>query len=803
MPGRSVDELKAEYVDGEWRSKFAEFADLMELLGDCIISDSYVVPDELNAAIKLSESGQSVLDRLTRKDKVNAKDARLMCALTLGHVDLYVDIDATDIEKVSAVLHEEVLHREIQFPYCWGRDLYDAYASTYEQEKDVLTNEETLRLLSLLPSGVVQYGWFTVGPYGIRRSLSNRSMPGRRRVAAYHCAVPSCQVVHPVMLQTGQNASINRDRGKLEGLLQSELDEPSDWWAFAEKLSGTAGARYGDQNVGVLLPLIADTLSDEELRHLVCELLDGDRGRLRKAIADFVSVAEARQFVESQSRAELLQLCLIASERSVSVAIDKLVRGKVIVIPRGEVRRPVINRQIRSGAFNLRAELGVHGVRFVSDDPGVAVLRERRLLSKLYLRDEPADVQELEWQLRGVDVEDLDERLEHYFRSSSPRASLERLVLARKTNMVTACHEVGIENGDGLSDSELIEAILWKLGFPLDIDEDPHAGFWERHERLSALAQSSTMGTSERFLEVAGPYFAGLEGILLDSLAYSSWALLSDHTKSDHPFSYDNAGDRAAGLALLQSAAGGKADESPYRPDFESERVELRNLIEGFRTLARHLDSCRDDRGPYERPESEYPDYDGKTELKRFVLRSTLPFLDLSRPSQDRILAGLTAISETLTAAEVFSVRNDYAHYRRNAPDIAKVERALDAVRLSVTRLENLGFCRLVFVPAAVKRDRWGHARHEFEGPRSSEHVFSRPTSLDWMGLPELDEAQYLMRAASFEDPNEVLRFTRRYDSHYSQIWNGFPDRRRSGPGVKPAEEGPSHESDVELAAGE
>ena len=307
---------------------------------ESIISDAYVVPDELNSLIRLSEAGQSVLDRLTRKDKVNPKDARLMCALTLGHVDLYVDIEATDIDRMSTVLHNEVLQREIQFPYAWGRDLYDAYASSYEQEKDVLTNEETLRLLNALPLGVVQYGWFTVGPYGVRRSLSNRSMPGRRRVAAYHCAVPSCQVVHPVMLQTGQNASINRDRGKLEDLLQGEPREPSDWWAFAEKLSGTAGARYGDQRVGVLLPLIADALSDEELRRLVRELLDGDRGQLRLAVASYLQIANAQAFVGLRSRAELLQLCLIASERSVSVALDKLVRDHAIHIPRLRSRFP-------------------------------------------------------------------------------------------------------------------------------------------------------------------------------------------------------------------------------------------------------------------------------------------------------------------------------------------------------------------------------------------------------------------------------------------------------------------------------
>jgi len=801
MAGRSVEELRAEFTNPDWRQKFAELSDLMELLGDCIIGDSYVVPDEVNSAIKLTESGHVALGQLTRKEKVNPKDARLMCALTLGHVDLFLDIDSTDLDRLVSALHREILERKIQFPFVWGRDLYDLYASNYEQEKDVLTNEETLKLLRDLPPGVAQYGPFTVGPYGLRRSLSTRGIHGQRRVAAYHCAVPSCHVIHPVMLQTGQGAAINRDRDKLEDYLQQDSNEPSDWWAFADSLSGSADARYGDQQVGVLLPLIGDALSDAELRSLVAEVLDTKGGHLRVALADFAVVKNAGDFVDQRSRAELLQLCLIANERAVQVALDQLVRKGTIGIPRGDVRRPVINRQIRSGAFHLRAELGTHGTRFVSDDPGLAVLRERRLLNKLYLRDKASDVQELEWQLRGVDIEDLDEKLESYFRTRTPQETLERFVLARKTNVVTACHEVGIDDADGLEDEQLIEAMLWKLGFPIDIDEDPHASFWVRHQQLSALAQSSTMGSSERFLEVANPYFTGLEGILLDSLAYTAWALMSDHTRSSRPFSYDDATDREAGLALLQSIADQEGKDGAFAPDFVSEKVELRNLIEGFRRMAKHLESCRSDPERYTRPPSELPDYDGKTSLKSFVLRSTLPFLDLSRPSQDRILAGMCSISEAMVAADVFSVRNDYAHYRRNAPDIAKVEHALEAVGRSITRLEHLGFCRIVFVPAAVKSDRWGHTRHEFIGPRSYEHIFSRPTTLDWMGLPELDEPQYLMRAASFDDPNEVLRFTRRYHSDYSSLWSSYPKRRRSGPGVKSTDGSPSHNEDVEVSA--
>ena len=797
---RSVEELKNAYDDNDWRARYVKFMNLVEILRDCIIADDYVVPDEFNSAIKLTEAGNIVLNHLSRKDKVNPKDARLMCALTIGHDDLFIDIDATDITELATAIDKELKNATIRFPYTWGRELYDAYSDLYEDEKDLLTNEETLRLLDKLPFGVFQYGEFAVGPYGLRRSQSHRSIPGRRRVGAYHCSSLTCPSIHSVTLQTGQNASINRDRHKIEDYLQGLPNDPADWWALADELSGLSDAHYGDRRSGVLLHLIGDALTTDELRALVAELLDGTRGNFRKAVSSFLSVRSAQSAVEPLGRAHLLQLCLIAEEDSLATALDKLVREKKVVVPRGEVRRPVLNRNVRSGAFGLRPELGQYGVRYVSSDLGLATLRERRLLSALYLRDSESDVAELEWQLRGSDIDDLDEKLESFFQTRAPKEALERLILARKTNVITACHDVGIDSDWIMRDTELVEALMWKLGFPVYDADDPHADFWARHERLWALTQSSAIGDSERFADSASPYFTKLEGILVDSLAFTTWALLVDHTRSSTPFAYDDAEDRAQGLALLQEAVPISASGHPV-PDYASEHVELRNLIEGFRTLARRLEQCADSREKYARPEDEFPPFDGKTDLKQFKLRSTIPFLDLSQPSQERIVTGLDQIGAAMLAAEVFAVRNDYAHYRRTAPDISRMEQALDAIRQSVTRLENLGFCRLLFTPALVSTDRWGTSRHEFLGPRSYEHIFARPTTLDWMGLPPLTEAQYLVRAASFGDPNEVLRFTRRYNSEFTSMWKGYPRRRRNSSGSADGEYGEASETEVEVAA--
>jgi hypothetical protein len=800
LTSRSVEELDAEYVDPDWRAKFVAFTDLMELLGDCTISDTYVIADELNAAIRLSEAGQAVQDKLTRKEKVNAKDARLMCALTLGHDELLVDIDGMDIDKLAEAIHLGIQERTIRFPFIYGRTLYDAYADLFEGEKEILTNEETLRLLDNLPSGVFQYGQYTVGPFGLQKSVSIRSISSSRRVPAYHCAVPSCQSIHPVALQTGNGAAINKDRDKITAILQSSAEEPSEWWAFAAKLNGLTASYYGDRRAGVLLPLIGDTLSDSELRNLIVELFDNTKGELRKHVSTFLEVHSSHDAASNLDRAQLLQVCLMAREESLSIAIDRLVHADAIHVPLGDVRRSVMNRGVHSGAFNLRAELGHFGVRFVSDDPGLALLRERRLLRKLYLMEPEGDAQELEWQLRGVDIEDLNEKLEHFFHTKSPEDALRRLVLARKSNMITACHELGIENDDELADEDLIATMLWKLGFPIHAEDDPHSEFWQRHERLWALTQSSTMGTSERFLEAAAPYFTRLEGLLLDSLAFTTWALLSDHTGNPFPFTYDDDEDRNDGLALLDSMRS-MEEKNDHSPHFSGNRVELMNLMEGFRTLASHLDACRAAREQYARPEKEFPEFDGKTDLKSFLLRSTLPFLDLSRPSQDRIIAGLTQVTTTLVAAGVNQVRNDHSHYRRTAPDVSRVEEALEAIRQSVTRIENLGFCRLLYSPSAVYTDRWGQRRHEFVGPRSYEHVFIRPTTLDWMGLPRLERAQHLVRSASFGDPNEVLRFTQRYQSEFSKMWEGFPNRRRRGPGTPAPEEVPTHQSGAKVSA--
>jgi hypothetical protein len=798
---RTAKQLASTYSDPAWRRRFVDLSDLLQILGDCIIPNTYSVPDDVGTTFFLTTRGSQMKDRLIRKEHVPGKEAHLMCALTLGHDELYLDIENTDPNRVKQFIETQLEDRKIHFPYSYGRTLYDTYGDMFEDEKDVLTIDETMRLIGKVPRGVFQYGKYIVGPFGILTSTSERHIQFSRVVPAYHCAQATCHAVHQVRLSTGYDAPINDERTKLHRLLDETSEAAADWWGLALEVEHYSHSFYAESHSATLAALIGDALSDTELRSLIEFLLDNTRGEFRGATTEIIGTGNATQLTQSLEREQMMQLVLLASESTISRALDALVRDNVIHIPRGEVRRPVTNARRRSGAFQLSPELGHLGVRFVSDDPGFASLRQRELLNRLYLRDSETDTEELDWQLRGFDSEDIDERLENFFRSTDPRAALSRMVLARKTNMIAACHYVGLEDAADLSDTSLVESILWKLGFDVRTEVDSHRTFWDLHQRISALTQSSRIsgiGESETFRGVASSFFTELEGVLADALAFATWVLLVDHTSEPHPFSYDDTSDRSTAFQRLQQAHDTSGNEVEDF-DFISDRTELYPLIRGFDILSKELDRVAMHPEDHTRDTDALPEYEGKTAIKRFLFRSRIPFLNLTPASQKRMKEGLHQVAAgLLRPVEVHQVRNDYSHYRRTSPEIERMAQALDAIAEAIRSLENLGVARLLCFPAGFESDGWGRSKHRFSGPRSIEHLFARPSKFDWMGLPALQTSQYIVRSAIFAEPNEVLRFTPRFVSDFSELWSNYPVRRRGGiPSSVSVEESGPHETNL------
>ena len=766
LVGATAEQLLDRFTDLKWRAKYVDITDLIEILRDCIIPDDYSIPDDLNEGFVLSEAGNAMKSRLIRKEEVPAKEAHLMCVLSIGHDELYIDVEQTDASAVAASIGRQIRDRELRFPFIYERALYDAFADAFEDEKDQLGSEETIRLLDSVPMGVFQYGRYIIGPSGVTESKYGRALKFSKRVPAYHCADPVCRELHPVVLSTGHNAEINAQRHKLVRVLESQPAPEADWSGLAFEISRLEESHFGNYWMAPVVTLIGDALSMEEVRAL-----------LRGIHPDEDADVEA-------TRPLALERALQTSDADLARQLDELVLCGDINVPLGEVRAPVSTAHLRSGAYRLQPQLGARGIRFVSGDRGLATLRERDLMRKIYPFDNDHERNELEWQLRSVDGVSLEGRLDEYLRTATPHAALSRLILSRHASAVAASEIAGIGDLEGVDDDELIARLAWKLGFEDADSEDGHALFWRQHERLSATVQSwlgASPGDNDELKGQASVYFASLEGILSGSLAFASWALLRDHSSAPRPFEYDDEDNHADGLSLLQGAYNEWATNSGEVLRFTG-RVTMYSLVRGFGTLAQALRAMDLNSDQFIRADKDLPDFARRSTLQVFPFRSRVPFLDLAVHSKKRIIEGLDAIEQTLNAKSLSAIRNDYSHYRRTSPELASMEAALEDVGQAIRAIENLGFGLNLCRPSAEVTDAWGRKSITFAGPRSMNHVFSRPSSLEWVGLPSLRKAQYLVRSAAFDDANEVLRFVRRYDSSFSRIWDDYPKPRRLSP---------------------
>jgi hypothetical protein len=765
MAGTSAKELLATHDDSEWRQRYADIVDLMDLLRDCIIGDDYAVPDAMNTIIALTDAGRDLKSRLIRQESVPGKVAHLLCALTLGHDKLFVDVMETDVDGLVKLISQQIIAGEIRFPFLYGRQLYDFFATEFDDEKGSLTNDETIQLLDAIPAGVFQYGRLVIGPSGIRTTTHRRSLRSSRLVPSYHCDDPVCRELHSVILTTGHNAGINTERGKLEVLLRAMPQAAADWSGLANEITRVGESYFGNSWTAPMVTLVGDCLSEAELRTLH-ERLSSE--------ADLLVFSSRENFLED--------LLVLFDDDRVCEAIDELVRSNEIAVPVGEIRRPVSTAHLRSGAFRLQPQLGANGVRFVSGDPGLPILRERDLFRRIYLDAGEAERHELDWQLRGIDGVSLEVRLDEYLRTEPPSDALTRLVLSGNASAVAASELAGAGDFEGERDDQIIARLLWKLGFDDRDPEDLHSEFWRQHEKLTAAVQS-WLGTGPSdtadFKGMASAYFSELEGRLEDSLAFAAWALLFDHSASTRPFSYDPDIDRPVGLELLDRYCRSESVASVDNLRFTG-RLTMYPLIRGYGVLSLILASVRSNRSDYARAAVDFPEYASTSALQNFPFKSLLPFLDISGHSQDRVLDGLREVERILADAGVGRVRNEYSHYRRTSPEVVSMAATLEAVGQAIRLIENLGFGLNLFTPSGNSTDKWGRTFVQFQGPRSLEHAISRPSSLQWAGLPRLSENQFLVRAAAFEDANEVLRFSRGYSSDFSSMWSNYPRPRRA-----------------------
>ncbi|KQW45054.1 hypothetical protein ASC77_19935 [Nocardioides sp. Root1257] len=787
------DELLAAYPDPKWQRSFFEVQRIIDFLSGSILQEKYKVPDDLSRIVHLTEHGNQVLNKLVSKHEVNPKVARLLCLLQLVHREPLVDLQKTDVEELRSWVDQQVRGRDLLFPFIAGRDLYDRAAELFEEARDSLSHADTLKLLDGLPIGVFQSGPFVSGPYGLLRGLEQRWFAPIKTVPMYHCSELTCGAVHRCRLSSDYSAPINEHWSTLERVVESYGLDDSEWGEFVEEIGGVQGHRFDDRSTEPMVLVLTDLLADDELRILLSDVLDNSAGSLRSMVEPLGLIGKADDIAEKQGRAELIQLLLLAPNDVLLARLDKLIvnggqpghTGPAIRVEAGEVRRLMTNRGMGYGTFGTYPEISPFGVRFTSDDFALGPMRLKRLVEALYSMDDHGEVDELQWQLREVEGDDPHEQLEEFVRSAEPDDVIARLILARRTNQILACEKLGLDYDDFSEDGVFVDATLWKLGFYNQELLDPNREFWDHHGRLKRYAQTAGVGARVDAGELrsrAVNYFVELERVLDDTLAFATWAMVNDHLAADRPFAYEPSAERARSFARLNEQE--ELRDSGDEVIRLGEENTLFPLVRGFGILADLLERLRAETASHQRDLAQYPRYAAFTTLKSFPFVHTAPFLDLLPKSQDRVIESLRHVRKTLEAAAVHEVRNDYMHYRASATDLPRLDQSLDAAQRAVGRLEADGLCRTMFALATTVGDRWDRRVFTLRSAKGRELAFARPGEYDWNRMPTLRGIQYVVPAAVFARPNEMLRFRPVFKTRYAEYWDDFPKPRQRRSGV-------------------
>lgn len=773
----SLGQLEDAYPDPDFRRSLFELLNISNLLADSIIAKDYAVPPALHNQIALTEYGQKIYDQLRRRS-VPFHEAKLLCFLEMYHTDLLIDVNETNRQAIIEVLNRQVADRALSFPFIFGRILYDKYFEEYEDgPEQYLSPEETQRLLQGTPQGVAQFAELVTGPFGILKSRSSRIVRINSSVALRHCSDPSCVAIHRVLLSTDYDASINKHRETLGRILEKEDSRTSSWNQFIKNISAQYVSGYQDWASEPIVILIGDALADPELAKVLGWLLDHGDGYLRSQLSS-LNLSIGKNATTGMSRAQLLQLILVEESDNIVSAIDTLVRTNEISVPYGEIRRPVLNKDIRYGMYGLTAELGRYGVRLRSSGPSLAPLRARRLIEQMYRLDQETDREELDWQMRDEPNDSLEAKLEHYLQTKPPKRAIGNLVLARRSNVVIATTNLRLGSLADENDEDLINAVLWKLGFAIDDLGETNATFWQALESVLQRARQGTVSSQsadhENIRGAASTYFTALERLLDDSLAYTIWALTSDHYANPKPFVYRPDIDRSLAFKRLNDFGGDSREKL-------GNKNTLYPLTRAWVRLARYLQELEDNQANYERSTNDFPEWASVQTLEKFPFAHTIAYLDLLPGSRGTIIKTLEEISSRFISGQVSEARNDWLHGQRTSSveSLDRLREGIDDVREAVRHIEESGMSRQGY--AAVSDIEDGNQRRtvvltSLDGRNTS--LFG-PSPFSWLRLPRLTAVQCVMNSARFAEPAECLRFTVEVDSPYSQMWDNYPRRPR------------------------
>jgi len=771
-----IDDLVAEYSDKTFNENFAKLFGLKYFLNNCIISKEYDF-DKINTDdLVLSIEGLELLEILKsgKYSTVNESTLKLAVFLEFYNTELLIDVNQSDCKALSKSISDEIINGNLLFPWIYGRVLYDKYFEEFEEQANYLDNESTLKLLKDTPKGVFQMGSQIIGPLGILETKNKRILPPTKRVKLWHCSDPSCNALHNVNLQTART-SISDILSEISDITFGK--EISEWYTYFTRQCETENSYYDDYKIEDIPLTLVYSFGGKELKLVLKELIDFKQGSRDILPVDRKFQGSSEKIVNSLTKAECFQTILLFSSLDILVFTEKLISERKIHIPSTEIRSSRLQKT--GGYFKIYHECNKLGFRAVSGSSHLSFIHLRNLI--LNLHDEPNLKQQLEWKLKFYDYESLKEKVEAYINSVEPHQIIKDTVLSGVYQVSKTFEYLPgyYQMPKTLEEENLIvNKILWKLGFNINIYPTTISLFEDRLSKFRMILDESNIygeTEKEKIRSSAVNLFVSLEEILKNSLAFSTWLLLSDHFRTTY-FCYNYS---EATAFMTHTLNGYKLNADTELLFDASGKNTLYPLIEGFTALFGICDRYfSEGNEKFKRSEDELPRFFGKTNLVDFPLIHKMLLFDIKINSYLKIREIGLKIPSEFNRNKVLAVRNALEHDREEFPPKNDLINACDCLSFMINEIINAGLYPNVYLFHSLSKDKYNRILKTFEDYSGKKVSINELINYKGYPIPSTNYPNIIVPNINFPGTMEALRIKYEENSEYLYYWKNFPRRK-------------------------
>jgi len=752
------------------------------LFRKAILKEDYEISNKFEEYIVLNKCGKELKEKL-RYEKFKMLDDNTIhfsIFLMFYNEELLIDVEKTNTEQIKKILNDQIISGDVLFPWIYGRLLYDKYFDEFEGEDESLCNSEVLRLLKNTPKGVFQINNIVIGPFGILNNDYSRFIPPTKNVRLWHCSDPSCSSFHSVHLDN-ENTVLTDVNIEIEKFFS--ITKQSEWSRYYFSLIETENYFYDYDRATEIHSLIINAFGTNELKELLKDLIDNNK-LLRSKFPEINKLkGSSSDIVKNIEKDECFQLILLEDDKKIIASLERLIERNTIDIPATEIRTSIFN--LNGGFYEVTHQCNRLGIRSVLNNSNQSLVRLIKLIELIH-KDETLQ-KDLEWKLMDFKKESFRETIEAYVLSEEPRNIIKESVLygPRQTENAINLFNGNFKTPSNEAEKEyLIDKMLWKLGFDINIYPTTLQYFWKKLKSFKTVGTEKTAlseSDKDEIRSAAVNFFVLLEEILEQSLSYITWTLLSDHY-IDTKFEYNFEDARNVMCNKLNGHQVGSNE--PLKLD-NTGNNNLFGLIEGFTALIEVCDSLYlEGKNKYLRQESEMPHFHNKAELTTFPFPSKLLLFDIKPSNYSELKSILSALPKNFNKFKVASVRNRLEHKNRvkdrvdNFPTSKEILEACECIESTIKQIETAGIYPNVFLFKESSNDKFNRVSYSLEDWKGNTIKLKPLPQFSGSKLPGYKKPQVISSIINIGESCELLRFRYQESSEYLKFWKMFPRKK-------------------------